>query len=85
MYLGFNWVPSLLNTPGLNPTAGSAGITAFNVGGVIGAIGGALALPRWGSRFTMLTMASGHCRGLPRAGMALAPRLRYAAVLRDHA
>jgi AAHS family 4-hydroxybenzoate transporter-like MFS transporter len=63
VYLGFNWVPSLLNAAGMRPAVGSAGITAFNLGGVVGAIGGALTFPRLGSRVTMLTMAGGAAIG----------------------
>jgi AAHS family 4-hydroxybenzoate transporter-like MFS transporter len=59
VYLGFNWVPSLLNSAGMSPAVGSAGITVFNLGGVAGAVGGALAFRRLGSRVTMLTMAGG--------------------------
>ncbi len=59
VYLGLNWVPSMLTGAGLNPTIGSAGITAFNLGGVAGAIAGALAFARLGSKPTMLTMAAG--------------------------
>jgi AAHS family 4-hydroxybenzoate transporter-like MFS transporter len=59
VYLGFNWIPSMLTGAGLPPTTGSAGITAFNLGGVAGAILGALAFARIGSRPTMLTLALG--------------------------
>src|SRR5262245_42016074 len=63
VYLGFNWVPSMLTGAGLNPTVGSAGITAFNMGGVAGAIIGALAFARLGSRPTMLAMSAGAVAG----------------------
>ncbi len=63
VYLGFNWVPALLSSAGMSPTVGSAGITAFNFGGVAGAIAGALAFPRLGSKVTMLTMAGGAAIG----------------------
>lgn len=59
VYLGFNWVPSMLTGAGLRPEIGSTGITAFNVGGVFGAVAGALTFPRAGSRATMLTMVGG--------------------------
>jgi MFS transporter, AAHS family, 4-hydroxybenzoate transporter len=59
VYLGFNWVPSMLTGAGLRPEIGSTGITAFNVGGVFGAITGALTFPRAGSRATMLTLVGG--------------------------
>ena len=59
VYLGFNWVPSMLTGAGLPSQIGSTGITAFNVGGVFGAIAGALTFPRAGSRVTMITMVAG--------------------------
>jgi MFS transporter, AAHS family, 4-hydroxybenzoate transporter len=59
VYLGFNWVPSMLTGAGLPPQTGSTGITAFNLGGVFGAIAGALTFPRAGSRVTMLAMVGG--------------------------
>ena len=59
VYLGFNWVPSMLTGAGLRPEIGSTGITAFNVGGVFGAVAGALTFPRAGSRATMITMVGG--------------------------
>src|SRR5262245_49495841 len=49
----------MLTGAGLSPTVGSAGITAFNLGGVAGAIIGALAFARRGSRPTMLAMSAG--------------------------
>lgn len=63
VYLGFNWVPAMLTGAGLSPTIASTGITAFNLGGVAGAILGALAISRIGSRPTMLTMAAGTVAG----------------------
>ena len=63
VYLGLNWVPSMLTGAGLSPTVGSAGITAFNMGGVVGAILGALAFARLGSKPTMLTMSAGAILG----------------------
>jgi AAHS family 4-hydroxybenzoate transporter-like MFS transporter len=59
VYLGFNWVPSLLSSAGMSPAVGGAGITVFNLGGVAGAVGATLAFPRLGSRLTMSAMAGG--------------------------
>jgi AAHS family 4-hydroxybenzoate transporter-like MFS transporter len=59
VYLGFNWVPSMLTGAGLSPETGSTGIMMFNLGGVAGAIGGALVFPRFGSRLTMLALVAG--------------------------
>jgi AAHS family 4-hydroxybenzoate transporter-like MFS transporter len=59
VYLGFNWVPSMLTGAGLSPQTGSTGIMLFNLGGVAGAVAGALAFPRFGSRVTMLVLVAG--------------------------
>jgi AAHS family 4-hydroxybenzoate transporter-like MFS transporter len=59
VYLGFNWIPAMLTGAGLPPSIGSTGITVFNLGGVAGAILGALAFARIGSRWTMLALALG--------------------------
>jgi AAHS family 4-hydroxybenzoate transporter-like MFS transporter len=53
----------MLTGAGLSPTVGSAGITAFNLGGVGGAIVGAWAFARVGSRVTMTVMAAGAAAG----------------------
>ena len=53
VYLCFNWLPSLLAGAGLN---GSNGLLAFNVGGVAGAVVGALLTPRFGSKPVMLAL-----------------------------
>jgi len=58
VYLGFTWVPSMLSGAGLGSLA-SLGITTFNLGGVVGAIAGSLAIARIGSRITMIAMAVG--------------------------
>jgi AAHS family 4-hydroxybenzoate transporter-like MFS transporter len=58
VYLGFTWVPSMLAGAGLGSLA-NIGITTFNLGGVIGAIAGSLAIARIGSRITMIAMAVG--------------------------
>src|SRR5262245_47719885 len=72
VYLGFNWLPSLLTGAGQSATVASSGITAFNLGGVVGAIAGALAFARIGSRPTMLTMAGGAAIGaLGLSGMTI--------------
>jgi AAHS family 4-hydroxybenzoate transporter-like MFS transporter len=63
VYLGFNWIPVMLTGAGLSPSVGSAGITAFNLGGVFGALAGALIFGRLGSLPTMLAMALAACVG----------------------
>ena len=61
VYLGFNWVPAMLTGAGMSPTVGSAGIAAFNLGGVVGAIAGALAFARLGSKPTMRPRCRAWC------------------------
>lgn len=58
-YMSVNWIPSMLTGAGLSPAFGSAGIMAFNLGGVVGAIAGAVAMPRFGSKAIMLGMGAG--------------------------
>jgi AAHS family 4-hydroxybenzoate transporter-like MFS transporter len=62
VYLGFTWVPSMLTGAGL-PALAAAGLTVFNLGGVVGAIAGSLVITRAGSRGTMLTMTAGAIAG----------------------
>jgi AAHS family 4-hydroxybenzoate transporter-like MFS transporter len=59
VYLGLSWLPSILAGAGLGPTVASAGLTAFNLGGVAGALAGGALLGRFGSRIVMISMAVG--------------------------
>ncbi len=59
VYLGFSWVPSMLAGAGFSSSLANTGITAFNLGGVAGAIAGGLCISRIGSRISMLTMTAG--------------------------
>jgi AAHS family 4-hydroxybenzoate transporter-like MFS transporter len=63
VYTGFNWVPSMLTGAGLDVSTASTGLAAFNLGGVAGAIFGALAITRLGSKSTMLGMGLGAVAG----------------------
>jgi len=63
VYVGVNWVPSLLTTAGFGAGVASSGLTAFNFGGVVGAILGAVLIGRLGSRMTMLAMSAGAIAG----------------------
>ena len=58
VYLGFSWVPSMLTGAGFSPSVASTGITAFNLGGVVGALAGGVCIARWGSRVSMLLMTA---------------------------
>ena len=57
VYCCFNWVPAMLAGAGFGATA-SRGLLAFNLGGVIGAFGGAALVTRYGSRPTLLGLAA---------------------------
>jgi MFS transporter, AAHS family, 4-hydroxybenzoate transporter len=57
VYLGFSWLPTILTSGGLSGTVANIGLTAFNLGGVVGALIGGRLLTRLGSRKTMVTMA----------------------------
>jgi len=63
VYSAFNWVPSMLTGAGLGLVTASNGLTAFNLGGVAGAIGGGLLIARLGSRSAMLAMSAGSIAG----------------------
>jgi MFS transporter, AAHS family, 4-hydroxybenzoate transporter len=58
-YMGTNWVPAMLARSGFDVGTASYGLTAFNFGGVVGAIVGAVVIMRLGSRLSMLTMGAG--------------------------
>jgi len=59
VYCGFSWLTSLLSGAGFPTSTANTGITAFNLGGVSGALLGGLAIARAGSRAAMLTMSAG--------------------------
>jgi AAHS family 4-hydroxybenzoate transporter-like MFS transporter len=58
VYLGFAWLTSLLTSAGFDGATASTGITVFNLGGVVGAILGGLAIARVGSKPAILCMAA---------------------------
>jgi AAHS family 4-hydroxybenzoate transporter-like MFS transporter len=75
VYMGTNWVPRMLVRTGFDVGVASWGLTAFNFGGVAGAIVGALVIMRVGSRLSMLTMAAGAVAGsIVMAAMAIGPQ-----------
>src|SRR2546422_1785377 len=63
VYVGTTWVPSLLTGAGFEVGVASYGLTAFNLGGVVGAVLGAILITRLGSRITMLAMTAGAVAG----------------------
>jgi AAHS family 4-hydroxybenzoate transporter-like MFS transporter len=58
VYLGFSWLPAIISGAGLPTSVASTGLTAFNLGGVVGALIGGRLLTRFGSRVMMVGMAS---------------------------
>lgn len=59
VYLGFAWLPTILTGAGLPSTVASSGLSAFNLGGVVGALAGGKLLTRFGSRSIMVGMTAG--------------------------
>ena len=59
VYLGFSWLPTILTGAGLGTAIASGGLTAFNLGGVVGALIGGRMFARFGSRVVMVGMTAG--------------------------
>ena len=59
VYSIFNWAPTMLAQAGYGIAAASAGLAAFNLGGVVGALLAAFLIDRLGSRTPMMLMAGG--------------------------
>ena len=79
VYMGANWVPSMLAGAGFDVATASYGLSAFNLGGVVGAIAGAILIMRFGSRMTMLVMAAGAVAGgLVLASMSIGMQSAFA-------
>ena len=58
-YTAFSWLPSMLTAEGLPVSIASTGLTFYNLGGVIGALGFAWAISRFGSRWPLMLAAAG--------------------------
>ncbi len=54
LYSAFSWLPTMLTNEGLPVTLASQGLTAYNLGGVIGALLCAVSINRFGSRRPMI-------------------------------
>jgi AAHS family 4-hydroxybenzoate transporter-like MFS transporter len=75
VYVGINWVPSMLAGAGFDVSVAGNGLAAFNLGGVAGALLGGAVIIRAGSRPTMLAMAAAAVAGaLVMAAAPLASR-----------
>lgn len=53
VYSAFSWLPTMLSSEGLPLAVAGSGLTAYNLGGVIGAMVCAVAMTRWGSRWPL--------------------------------
>ena len=62
IYLGFNWLPSVIAGAGL-ASLSSTSVGVFNLGGVAGALAGGVWITRFGSRAPMILMAAGAAAG----------------------
>lgn len=58
-YSAFSWLPSMLTAEGLPVSMASSGLTAYNLGGVLGALGCAWAMARFGSRWPLMLACAG--------------------------
>ena len=60
IWIGFLWIPSMLTDAavGFAPSDASYVLSVFNIGGVAGAIAGALVIQRIGSRIALLTITA---------------------------
>ncbi|HJV24711.1 MAG TPA: MFS transporter [Aromatoleum sp.] len=58
-YSAFSWLPTMLAAEGLPVTLASSGLTAYNLGGVVGALGCALAIGHFGSRVALIVCCIG--------------------------
>jgi MFS transporter, AAHS family, 4-hydroxybenzoate transporter len=59
VYSAFSWLPTMLASEGLDVSVASSGLTAYNLGGVLGALCCAAAIMRFGSRWPLLVCAAG--------------------------
>ncbi|SDG36924.1 MFS transporter [Paraburkholderia phenazinium] len=59
VYSAFSWLPTMLTNEGLSVSLAGYGLSAYNLGGVIGALVCALAISRYGSRWPLLLCCAG--------------------------
>ncbi len=58
IYSAFSWLPTMLTTEGVSPALAGMGLTAYNFGGVIGAVLCGMAMTKFGSRWPMILWAA---------------------------
>ncbi|MDA9520595.1 MFS transporter [Bradyrhizobium sp. CCBAU 11434] len=54
VYSAFTWLPTMLTSEGLDVAIAGSGLTAYNFGGVLGALTCAMIITRYGSRWPLL-------------------------------
>ena len=59
VYSAFSWLPTMLSAQGLSLSVAGSGLTAYNLGGVVGALACAVAIARYGSRWPLLVCSLG--------------------------
>jgi len=59
VYSAFSWLPAMLASEGLSPAIAGSGLTAYNLGGVFGALICAVVITRFGSRWPIVICCAG--------------------------
>lgn len=59
VYSAFSWLPTMLANEGLSASVAGSGLTAYNLGGVCGALLCAAAITRFGSRWPLALFSAG--------------------------
>jgi len=59
VYTAFSWLPAMLASEGANIAIAAGGLTAYNLGGVFGALICAVAITRFGSRWPIVLCCAG--------------------------
>src|SRR3954468_24009275 len=59
VYSAFSWLPTMLANEGLSASVAGSGLTAYNLGGVLGALLCAAAITRFGSRWPVALFSAG--------------------------
>jgi AAHS family 4-hydroxybenzoate transporter-like MFS transporter len=59
VYAAFSWLPTMLASEGVSPAIAGRGLTAYNFGGVFGALITAVVISRFGSRWPIAICCAG--------------------------